>query len=378
MNILSSYHPALLSMQSLHDQFPAALAFYVFCNDNGLKVYYSKGKNKGILIPKDIGELENNPLVLKFRKTKKEVLWADLDDLPINPVQERQKLEIKQLSIQDEIEQNVLIFRVPSLNDDSFDVFAISFSKTFSNFYIPSGRNVLSSELKTTIGKTVRGQIQWLYDFHAKQSLSINRIQHAYQQNNDELDESHQVLEREQATNRDLLEKYLTQLIRNQEITLNCKIILKSGFLDRIKNSGFGIDSIKTIVDTAVNTSYDLALDKSMIYLTPNLIQRRDGLQETSLSKSSQLVALDKTVALLDRYEQAARQLEIKSERINGRNLAAELQISAPAITDAIKKHNSKIRRLLEKYPSNWPLICDFIRPIREIKWNLAAGTEGI
>ena len=114
-------------MQSLHDQFPAALAFYVFCNDNGLKVFYSKGKNKGILIPKDISERENNPLVLKFRKTKKEVLWADLDDLPINPVQEKKKLEIKQLSIQDEIEQNVLIFRVPSLNDDSFVVFLILF-----------------------------------------------------------------------------------------------------------------------------------------------------------------------------------------------------------------------------------------------------------
>ena len=278
MNILSSYHPALLCMQSLHDQFPAALAFYVFCNDNGLKVYYSKGKNDGILIPKDIGELENNPIVIKFRKTKKEVMWADLDDLPINPVKESRKLEIKQLSIQDEIEQNVLIFRIPSLNDDSFDVFALSFAKTFSNFYIPSGRNVLSSELKTTIGKTVRSQIQWLYEFHAKQSTSINRIQHAYQQNIDELDESNEILAREQATNRDLLEKYLTQLIRNQEITLNCKIVLKNGFLDRIKNSGFGIESIKMIVETAVNTAYDLALNKSIIYLTPNLIQQKNKL----------------------------------------------------------------------------------------------------
>ena len=31
-------------------------------------------------------------------------MWADLDDLPINPVKESRKLEIKQLSIQDEIE----------------------------------------------------------------------------------------------------------------------------------------------------------------------------------------------------------------------------------------------------------------------------------
>ncbi len=326
MNILTSYHPALLSLQSLHDQFPGALEFHLFCNDKGIRVYNSKGKNKGIFFPTDVGELENNPRVQKFRSLKKEIHWGDNSDLPISENHPTgKKLEIKQLSIQDEIEQNVLIFRIPSQNDDAFDVFAISFAKSFSNFYIPSGRNVLSSDLKKSIGKTIRNQIKWLYDLHENQRHNIGRIQGAYSQNADELEESQAALEREKVTNRDLLEKYLNQLIREKEISLNCRILLKKGFLDKIKNGEIAIESIKTILEDAILTAYDLAAEKSVIHLTPNLIRIKEsfGAQQ----KSAQLIELDKTHALLDKYEQAARQLEHKSQRINGRNIAQELTI---------------------------------------------------
>lgn len=374
MNILTSYHPALLALQSLHDQFPAAIEFYLFCNDGGVKTYYSKGKNKGIFLPKEIGSAENKLYVQKLRKTKKEVFWTDKADLPIDDLGvSKKKYEIKQLTLQDEIEQSVLLFRIPGRNDDAYDVFAICFSKTFSNFYIPAGRNVLSSELKKSIGKTIRNQIVWLYDLHENQHRNINRIQNAYQQNADNVEELELELEREKATNRDLLGKYIDQLIREQEIALNCKIELKSGFLDKIKNTSVAIELLKEIVREATLTAYDLSVEKTVISLTPNLIQL-EKLERKPIAKTVQLIELDKTQVLLDRYEKAARQLEQKSERINGRNLAKEMGISGPAITDAIKKHSSKIKRLLEKYPTNWPLICDFIRPIREMKWNLAVN----
>lgn len=368
MNILTSYHPALLALQSLHDQFPGALNFYLFCNDNGTQAYHSNGKNKGIFLPTNMETAESRPRIQKFRVAKKEVYWGDSDDLPVKPQKKSGKsLEIKQLSIQDEIEQNVLIFRVPSLNDDSNDTFAIHFSKTFSNFYIPSGRNVLSSEMKQSIGKTIRNQILWLYDLHEKQTRNIGRIQHAYLQSADDLEVAQAALEQEKATNRNLLEKYLNQLIREQEISLNCKIVVKNGFLDKIKHSEIPIETIKEMVNNAVLTAFDLAIEKSIIQLTPNLLHLGPTVRSQP-QKSVQLIELDKTQALLDRYEHAARGLEQKSMRVNGRNLAKELNISGPAITDAIKKHRQKIKRLLEKYPSRWVLICDFIRPIREIK----------
>lgn len=374
MNILTSYHPALLAMQSLHDQFPGALEFYLFCNDDGLKTYHCQGQNKSIFIPTDILQPENKPQAQKFRNAKKELIWGDLDDLPIGDRYDQKPLEIKQLSIQDEIEHNVLIFRIHSLTDDASDVFAISFSKTFSNFYIPSGRNVLSSDLKKSIGQTICNQIKWLYTLHGQQKNNINRIQLAYQNNADELERTQETLEQERVKSRDLLEKYINQLVKDQELALNCKIHLKDGFLDKIKNSEIGIDILKTIIESAALTAYDLAIDQRTIDLTPNLITKGGQKESINNDKSTQLIELDKTHALLDRYELAARSLTEKSRRINGKNLAEELQISAPAITDAIKKHNTKIRRLLEKHPNRWPLLCDFIRPIREIKWGIAAN----
>lgn len=373
MNILTSYHPGLLALQSLHEQFPGALDFYLFCHNESLQVYHSQGQQKSIFLPTDQLTNEMKPQVQKFRQIKKEVIWGDLDDLPIGK-EKRKPLEIKQLSIQDEIEQNVLIFRIPSQLDDAYDVFAISFSKTFSNFYIPSGRNVLSSDLKKSIGQTICNQIKWLYSLHSQQKSNINRIQFAYQQNSDELEEIKSTLEEERVKSRDLLAKYINQLVKNQETALNCKIRLKKGFLDKIKASEIGIDTLKSIIENASLTAYDLALDQSVIDLTPNLIQHSNRLDEKFEQKSTQLIELDKTYALLDKYEQAARGLIDKSSYVNGRNLAEALEISGPAVTDAIKKHQPKIKRLLENYPNRWPLLCDFIRPIRELKFELRAN----
>ena len=374
MNILTSYHPALLAMQALYDQFPGAEDFYLFSNDEGVRVYHSKGNNQSIFTPVSIEQADMRPQLQKFRKTKKELIWGEMADLPIEAGKTKKgKYQIQQLSIQDEIEQNVLIFRIASPNDDAFDVFAIKFSKTFSNFYIPSGRNALSSDLKKSIGKTIRRQIQWLYDLHKNQSKNIKRIQHAYQQHADEIGVVQQALDQERITNRDLLEKYLKQLILKHEEQLDCRIVLKAGFLDKIKESELPIELIQETLNEAVLTAYDLALDPNVIQLTPNLIQLKEK-RQVQVGKSIQLLELDKTEALLDRYEHAARQLEQKSQRINGRNLAQELNISGPAITDAIKKHGKKIKRLLEKSPVKWPLLCDFIKPIREIKWALAAS----
>lgn len=370
MNILTSYHPAIFALQSLHEQFPGALDFYVFHYSDGVKAVHTKGKNKQLFVPNDITQSDLKPKIQQFRRQKKEVIWGDIDDLPAQNGKQR---SIKQLSIQDEIEQHVLIFRVASLTDDAFDVFAISFSKTFSNFYIPSGRNVLSSELKASIGKTIRNQITWLYQLHAAQNQNISRIQDAYRQNADELEKKEEELQKEKSASRSLLEKYLNQLVLEQEIALNTRIVLKAGFLDKIKSSEIPIESIKQLIVEASVTAYDLAFEKSTIELTPNLIQAKKN-QTIDTGRTHKLIELDKTATLLDRYESAARQLQEKSLRINGKNLASELSISAPAITDAIKKHQSKIRRLLEKYPSKWPLVCDFIKPIREIKWKVESA----
>lgn len=369
MNILTSYHPALLALQSLYDQFPGALTFYLYCMDDGIKALHNNGKNKFDFIPQSIETADDRPAIQRFRKMKKEVYWGDLDDLPVRIDQiKKSGKTIKQLSIQDEIEQNILIIRVPSLKDDASDVFVIQFSKTFSNFYIASGRNSLSSELKQSLGKTIRGQLIWIYQLYNSQSENVRRIQKAYLRNTDELISLKEQLKNESAAAKQLLEKYVNGLIQSQGQQLNCMVEVEANFIEHIKRSKIPIENLEKKISSAMRTAYDLSINPNHIQLTKNLIESSEEESAPAYKRSTKMLELDKTKTLLSKYETAARQIENNGIRINGKNLAEALNISGPAITDAIKKHRHKIQRLLEKYPQEWPLISDYIRPIREIK----------
>lgn len=369
MNILTSYHPALLALQSLHDQFPGAIEFYLYCLDDGVRAYHLPGKNKTDFLPNSFESAEDRMDIQRFRKMKKEVYWGDLGDLPLQVDAERKtNKSIQQLSIQDEIEQNILILRIPSLRDDAADVIVIHFARSFSNFYIPGGRNALSSELKQSIGKTIRGQLVWLYQLYDEQTNNVQRIQKAYVRSADEMRALTQELEREQNASQQLLEKYVHGLILAESQRLNCEVQVQDHFVDHIKSAGIPIEELEPIIVNAFKTAYDLAIDPGHIQLTTNLIDTKVGKVVPTHQKSTQLVELDKTKDLLGRYESAARQLESERMKVNGKNLASALGISGPAITDAIKKHRSKIQRLMEKFPHEWPLISDYIRPLREIK----------
>lgn len=369
MNILTSYHPALLALQSLYDQFPGALTFYLYCMDDGIKALHNNGKNKSDFIPQSIETADDRPAIQRFRKMKKEVYWGDLDDLPVRIDQiKKSGKTIKQLSIQDEIEQNILIIRVPSLKDDASDVFVIQFSKTFSNFYIASGRNSLSPELKQSLGKTIRGQLIWIYQLYNSQSENVRRIQKAYLRNTDELISLKEQLKNESAAAKQLLEKYVNGLIQSQGQQLNCMVEVEANFIEHIKRSKIPIENLEEKISSAMRTAYDLSINPNHIQLTKNLIESSEEEYAPAYKRSTKMLELDKTKSLLSKYETAARQIENNGIRINGKNLAEALNISGPAITDAIKKHRHKIQRLLEKYPQEWPLISDYIRPIREIK----------
>jgi len=369
LNILTSYHPALLALQSLYDQFPGAMEFYLYCMDENVKGYYTEGKNKVDFLPQSFEAVDDRPSIQRFRQLKKEVFWGDLDDLPARvDVIKKSKKTIQQLSIQDEIEQNVLIIRLPSLKDDSNDVFVIRFAKSFSNFYIPSGRNALSSELKQSLGKTIRGQLNWLYQLYDQQSDNVKRIQKAYLRHADELNVLKERLKEESAAGEQLLEKYVYGLIQAQAQQLNCAVEMEDNFVQHIKKTKIPIEQLEDRIASAFRTAYDLAINPNHIQLTRNLIEVQREAVPANYSKSTRMVELDKSKALLSRYEAAARQLDNDGIHINGKNLAAALDISGPAITDAIKKHRHKIQRLLEKFPQEWPLISDYIRPIRDIK----------
>jgi len=62
---------------------------------------------------------------------------------------------------------------------------------------------------------------------------------------------------------------------------------------------------------------------------------------------------------------------------LTGKNVGSHCDkpISAPAISDALKKHRSEIIALFEQYPDQWPIIRKDFAPIRNIL--IASGEKG-
>lgn len=75
----------------------------------------------------------------------------------------------------------------------------------------------------------------------------------------------------------------------------------------------------------------------------------------------------DRTIALLDRFEMAARKVIDARESLTGQNLgkACTPPISAPAISDALKKHGHRIPSLLQRHPERWMLLRTHFKPVQ-------------
>jgi hypothetical protein len=75
----------------------------------------------------------------------------------------------------------------------------------------------------------------------------------------------------------------------------------------------------------------------------------------------------NRTITLLDRYENAASLVINEKLKLTGNNLGAHLNppISPAAISDAIRKHASKITYLLTKYPTRWSILRENFTPIQ-------------
>ncbi len=76
-----------------------------------------------------------------------------------------------------------------------------------------------------------------------------------------------------------------------------------------------------------------------------------------------------RSMQLLDKLEKAARAVVANKGSLTGINVgnACPTPISAPAITDALKKHRKKILVLFDKYPERWNLIRTRFRPVMNL-----------
>ncbi len=76
-----------------------------------------------------------------------------------------------------------------------------------------------------------------------------------------------------------------------------------------------------------------------------------------------------KTYQLLDRLENAVKNVLASNLNVTGANVGKSMTppISAPAISDAMKKHRSKIISLMQDFPERWTSLRNHFKPLQNV-----------
>ena len=169
------------------------------------------------------------------------------------------------------------------------------------------------------------------------------------------------------------LVKLCQQIIKVRSARTGMNFKLMQGAIEKIKNYKGDIKDLETIMQDTLDYAESLysghkevieILEWHIIFETP---ARKE--EEISMEPGIQEDKFSKTIMLLDKLEQAAlvaksRQLKLTGTTVG--NLFPQ-RVSAPAISDALYNHKSKINHLVKMFPDKWETIRNEFKPLNNI-----------
>jgi len=321
-------------------------------------------KNKDIRL---VSLQENRDVVNRMRTGRTSFNWFSKEDLPFELV--REKNNHKELF--SETENIVLLLRFPNPDDKLYDLIFIYFRKNLSSFGLSRFDRPLSAENKNIIATLLHNFLKTQFSISAD-NRKIYKI----------INENLKSLVNEAAFLKEKLNNtqtyYRESILNLSNAYLNAKSIEtgKEYRLDesaKKKLAGFkgNINHLHAIIDQSVIYINNTQSGKEQIILREWDINL-DQYQAEANEEKNKFVADErfvKTIALLDRLETAARKLVSQQKGLTGSNIGKAMPhpISAPAISDALKKHSNKIFLLFEKYPDKWEIIRQGFKPVKNL-----------
>jgi hypothetical protein len=307
----------------------------------------------------------------KMRKSISYFEWLRKDDIPF---EERQKKKAAQMNVFHELENIILSIGFLNEYDSKYDLFLIYFNQDLSNFGVSESSKLLTPDHKNIIGTLLYNSYKTFIE-HSKadttvlQSFNENTksLIKKLSQTKEDLDRSKFNYGHSLA---DLCRLYVKEL---SDAHPHFNFLLTDDAIAKIKTYQGDITELKGIIQKATEYVGNLYFDNAVsdIYITEDYLNF-DLHVPHKISKPQEIQLYDrysKTIMLLDKLETAAREVLAKNLDLTSANVgsACSVPITAPAISDAVKKHRNKIIYLLNKYPDRWNLIRKDFRPVRNI-----------
>jgi hypothetical protein len=158
--------------------------------------------------------------------------------------------------------------------------------------------------------------------------------------------------------------------------------ILSSDAIDKIRNFTGNIALLKLILEDAAAYVTHIYFEEDDIDIEIHGWELNFDKFTVTETSSQDLRKIDnkesKAMQLLDKLEKAAEEVIRNKQPLTSANVGKHCPtpISAPAISDALKKNRKRVVSLLEKYPEKWVLIRHQFRPIKNVQQNQRADTS--
>ena len=308
--------------------------------------------------------------IMQLRQQKQTSSWLQDSELPFS----LKKNQSIQRQVFDELDNVILLLRIPNKDDGKMDLIYLFINPDSSNFGLRKAEDVLKTDNKSIIGQLIYNSF--------KQILTQRN---SLMQQNKQLKEHYALmqakLELEKRNSRTQKQDYQKQmlnycqyLIEMHSTNLGVHIEMGRELLEVLSNYKGSIQSLEQLITDAIQRANSINMD----ILSPVLSLEEwhfDNLDQDiyeAVSRPDELSPESRylnTFKILDRYEESARKLVSNREKLTGANVGKALStpISAAAVTDSIKKHQDKINTLIKQYPNRWKIIRSEFRPLMNV-----------
>ncbi len=342
-----------------------------------LSVHYNIWAEKLELLSSDIENstlktLEiDNPntysILQNIRIISTEIEWVNTETLPF--VEGAKGKRLLNPDVFNELENNVLLVRTRNKTDKNFDLLYFYFKKDQTNFGLSNDSKPITTFQKNLIEKFVKnGILAGISFFEHTQRLQDRMRQITDNLANNLAELNFKFRNIEDGFN-NLKLSFCERILQENGLSTGIKASFSNEAKNFIKSFTGELHELKDLTEAAFENSIFTSYNSNQPFVTIeswHFNKPEIATTETKETSSEIEARYYKTYLLLDRFENAASRLLDKKLKITGSSLGLEMDtpISAPAISDAIKKQKSKINHLLKKYPKKWTTLRTEFRPI--------------
>lgn len=303
----------------------------------------------------------------KYRKDKGLYSWYDESSLPFRVRQSG----VFQQELFDELEKTVLLLRIPNSIDGLNDLIFVYFEKNLSQFSLGlKSQTKLTGELKPLIAKMLYNSVSSVIK---DAQLNKETLKSNFNPNTQSIINAHKALKNDYSALQYQFNNTFLKLVKSifyryldkdkYSITIN-----ESALAKLIEFNG-NYDELESVISNTVDYLSTLYYGNlpEVIAIEDYFIATEAFLEQQTMNQETDRYS--KTIALLDNLNEAVKKVIEKNQNPTGINVGQAMQkaISAPAITDVLKNHRSKILVLMDRYPTRWTELKQYFKPIQNI-----------